>query len=230
MQPPLSFYETFIRRSEKIYKNRMSAYLKSISNASDSGKILVHSETVSEVLEGYQKVQKELNINSRLLIEVDDECKKDKSKLCSEIFDKKIRSIESEEHKTLLNNLSLMRALDRFITFLSEERSKYFDISLDSKIHKSNIQWHGGELELVQLIYSLKEAGYISNKEGITASVKCIAELLNFRLGNNWPSNLSENIHARNSDYIPEIFEKLIKGFNSYRRSRTEKKENNTPK
>jgi hypothetical protein len=94
------------------------------------------------------------------------------------------------------------------------------------------VKWEGqNETEFVQLIYSLFEAGYISNQNHeITKLVTQIASLFNFQLGKNWQSNLSKSINNTNFEYRPEIFDKIEQGFRNYRDKKINKNKKNSSK
>jgi hypothetical protein len=87
-----------------------------------------------------------------------------------------------------------------------------------SEIEK--LHWGGSEqTEFVQLIYSMIESGYITDKDkiGKYKIVQRFARFFNFPLNKNWEDNLSSSIHDRNNDYVPEIFRRLKSGWTIYR-------------
>ena len=102
----------------------------------------------------------------------------------------------------------------------------------EATIKMSQLKWKAdNETEFVQLVYSLYEAGYITNdNHSITKMVEQMADIFGLSLGNNWQSNLSKSINKRNIDYVPEIFGRLSEGFNKYKEKLIAKKKKNSSK
>lgn len=97
----------------------------------------------------------------------------------------------------------------------------------------TSLHWGGTiETEIVQLIYALIEIGYIQDKDNIGkySIVERFTKFLNFNLSKNWKDNLSSSVNDRNNDYTPEIFRKLVIGWNQYRDDRLQKNQSKRDK
>lgn len=108
-------------------------------------------------------------------------------------------------------------ATKKILQYIEDQRE------VEIKMAKSEIEklhWGGSEqTEFVQLIYSMIESGYITDKDkiGKYKIVQRFARFFNFPLNKNWEDNLSSSIHDRNNDYVPEIFRRLKSGWTIYR-------------
>jgi hypothetical protein len=118
--------------------------------------------------------------------------------------------------------------------YKSEVLSKEVIETVNTWIPKKNsttdspVSWIGtNETEFVQFIYALKEAGLIKHESNETGKlVESLAQLFNFELGQNWPSNFSTSINGRNSDYVPKVFDNLKKSYIDYANKIINKKKN----
>jgi hypothetical protein len=83
----------------------------------------------------------------------------------------------------------------------------------------SGIRWKEGatQVDFIQLVYALHESGLLRNeKQQVTKLVEDIAVLFNFKLGNNWQKNYSDNKNNRNHGYEIKIFSELEKSYKNY--------------
>lgn len=87
-------------------------------------------------------------------------------------------------------------------------------------LKNSQLKWTASKdtkNEFVQLIYGLHQAGFINNGQGeITKITEVLSEVFGLDLGKNWQSNHSASIHKANSDYQPQIFDKIKQAYIGY--------------
>lgn len=93
---------------------------------------------------------------------------------------------------------------------------------------KSGLKWTSSKdikNEFVQLIYGLHQAGFINNGTGeVTKITETLAEVFGLDLGKNWQSNHSASIHKANSDYQPQVFDKIKQAYLGYAVTQRENK------
>lgn len=93
---------------------------------------------------------------------------------------------------------------------------------------KSGLKWTSSKdikNEFVQLIYGLHQAGFINNGTGeVTKITETLAEVFGLDLGKNWQSNHSSSIHKANSDYEPQVFDKIKQAYIGYAATQRENK------
>jgi hypothetical protein len=66
-------------------------------------------------------------------------------------------------------------------------------------------------------MYLLYHSNLINNDTNeITKIVIDIAAFFDIELGSNWQSNLSKSKNARNSDYVPKIFDRIKTAYVNY--------------
>ena len=218
-------YNQFEREINKKYDALLNEYEIKIEKAQDNHKEKVHNNFVTNILVLHRQIQTSLGENSRFIIDLSEALLEDKTKNFESEFNLRFESIKPK-NKSVLQNLAELEAANKLFEFLY---SKY---NSEPEQAISNIKWQGKtELEFVQLVYALHEAGYLNNeKREITTLVKEMAKMFNYQLGEHWQSNLSDNINNRNTDYQPKIFDKLIKGFNDYRDRQIENNKKKKPK
>lgn len=133
------------------------------------------------------------------------------------LSEKKIHS------KTTIQILAKSSALNEISDFIYKNWIGNQEIETIEKLH-----WGGSEqTEFIQLIYALIESGYITEvdkKIGKYTTVERISNFFDFPLSKNWRDDLSSSIHDRNSDYQPEIFTNILRGWQKYRDTQIIKK------
>jgi hypothetical protein len=196
------------------YTILFNQYHAKIEKSHDDYKTIAHNHYVQEILKRHQLLQNSLGINSRFVLEIKETLLEDKSKNYENEFNSKWQLIKFKSKKVLLE-LAELEACDRIYELLKNK----FNSGTDATALFSKIIWKSKiELEFVQLIYALYEAGYLDNeKSEVTWIVKEVAKLFNYQLGEHWQSNLSDSVNNRNADYQPKIFDKLKKGYDDYR-------------
>ena len=229
-------YQIYLDETELQFQALVKDYEKRIEKAREGFKKKVHYEFWNYITrEEHLLIQRELGKYSHFIFQIKDEMENDKDAEFDILFNQKIVTAADTDSSTLLQNLSKLQALNNLIEYL-QVRGKNYHESEPSQIHDkktgSNLQWKGKtELEFVQLIYALHEAGFLENEEGeITTLVKQVANIFNFELGKNWQSNHSESVNDRNADYESKIFGKLAKAYASYREKLIDTKNKTTPK
>lgn len=224
-------YDKFETESKEFCSKELNEYENLMSRCRDEAKEKIHSEFLNKTLDKLNKKISGLNIYARFFIDLRDELDRDKGKEFSEVFNQRFNLIPSSKKPTILIQLSQLSAYQEMINFLHRESQKY-DVNRNKQFNNTSIKWIGSiELEFIQLIYALNEAGYLKNeKQQITTLVKDVANAFNLKLGSNWQSNLSDNINNRNADYHPAIFEKLKVSFEKYRSRQIEKNKKKKPK
>jgi hypothetical protein len=113
-----------------------------------------------------------------------------------------------------------------YLTYLSNLYKEVETGASALPANTSNLKWLGdNETEFVQFIYALKEAGFVGNDDrGIESLVMDFSRAFNYKLGDHWQSNHSSSIHKANSDYCPEIFDKLKLAYSNFRLEKIDKK------
>ena len=231
--------ETFEKLAENYLNGYVTEYKKKVKKAKEGFQAKAHYAYKDNIeRKEHIKIQNDLGSNGHFFFEIQDELEDDNDKEFASVFNEKFQSVSSVNKKKLLEDLARLESLNRLIKFLSQDGIKYRNVQVDeytkSEIDKliSTIKWNGNiELEFVQLIYSLHEAGYLTNKENqITTLVKQVAKAFNYELNDHWQSNLSDSVNNRNTDYQPKIFEKIIKGFATYRDKQIEINKKKKPK
>jgi hypothetical protein len=223
----------FLKKTKIKFDQILTEFNNKIEKARDGFKDKVHKVHLQEVLYPlHHKIQIDLGIYSHLLYKIQDELENDKTKVFEDVFNQKFESIEKENQKFIFDKLSELQALNDFFKYIRAKDLESKDEANEINHHKKSLVWKSKtELEFVQLIYSLHEAGYLNHeKNEITTLVTEVASLFNFELSKYWQSNLSDNINNRNSDYQPEIFDKLKLSFNEYRERQIEKNKKKKPK
>ncbi len=98
-------------------------------------------------------------------------------------------------------------------------------------IAKSVLKWTAPKdtkNEFVQLVYGLHQAGFINNGTGeIIKITETLGEVFGLDLGKNWQSNHSASIHKANSDYKPQVFDKIEQAYIRYATGQREHKKKN---
>jgi hypothetical protein len=213
-------YQKFEKKSKEKYADFLNEYRASINLSRNKDKLIAHNLFKNKIVDLERKTPVKLGIHSRFLIEIEDELKANKFKKIENEFDNKFKIITDTSKIKLLENLSEMDAIPRTLKYLFKEGKKYELKNKKQTATKTiNIQWKGkNSTEFAQFIYALFGAGYLTNdKSEITKLVVDTATVFNFKLTNNWQSNLSKSIHESNRDYQPEIFAALQKKYEEYR-------------
>lgn len=217
----------FENEQKKEYELLINTYLEKLRRARDDFKQKAHVNFVKHINEAYQSLQQKLGSkNQRFLIEIRDELEDDKDLDFELLFNQKFESLIDTNKNIFLKDIAKLEALDLMYTYSKNAGLKYrkYEENLENTAVKNiqestrTIKWTGKDLELVQLIYSLREGGFLTNEnDEITSLVNQVATAFNHKLSDYWQSNLSDSVNNRNNDYMPTIFQKLPKAFNDYR-------------
>lgn len=229
-----TYYNQFLKEKETIVTSLLKDYNEKNEKAQDGYQDNVRNKFLNNLYPLTREKQTELGtINQRFFLDLEETLLEDKHKNIELEFEKKFNLIEGD--KVLI--LKKLTELQAYLEVIQTIRAQGKDVESASELSEGEevintpIHWKGKELEFVQLVYSLFEAGYLKNdKEEITNLVKQIAKAFNYRLSESWQSNLSDCVLNRNSDYEPKIFGKLIESFNAYRKERIENHKNISPK
>lgn len=212
-------YSTFCKCRDAYYKKLQAEYDTAIDNATDSYKINAHHIFAQEVL---RKEEKHLNsILSNIpnfYHDVAFDTKLNKRLNLSEHFNAKYAALKGKSN-SLLKSIGEREGLSLIYDYWHKQ--DFRSIGNDNEGHTfiSDIEWIGkNETEFLLLIRTLHHAGLLrSTSNSKTKLVTDMAKLLNFNLGKNWQVNLSTNIHKRNADYTPPIFDVLKESYQSLR-------------
>ena len=226
------YYKEYIKLKANHIQSIDSEYEQAINKARDKG--AAHSKFLSELNKRFVSVQNKLGLHNRLMLDVQEIYDHDNTKEYSEIFNEKINVIPRLSRMAILKDVSYYEALNESFVRIRVKgqilnshviEPATNDIPTASVDGDTKPQWKGGETEFVQLIYSLFEAGYLTNnKKAITKLVEEAAKAFSFNLGSYWQQNFSSSINDTSVSYDPEIFENIHQAFNKYRDKRIEKK------
>jgi hypothetical protein len=139
--------------------------------------------------------------------------------------EKALKKLALNERKllTLLIRHTAFREMQKRLPTMFEEK----DASLKSK-KSDSLQWTSAKdtkNEFVQLVYGLHQSGFINKGQGeITKITEALAEIFGLDLGKNWQSNHSASIHKANSDYQPQVFDKIKQAYLGYAVTQRENK------
>lgn len=231
-------YKRFDIKANKELQGLIKGYKAKMEKPDEKFKERVHFKYLNEIRKDHLAVQTDLGVYKHFYSETIEEAE-DEGKNLDSWFNEKFIVITDTNKEVLLKNLAKLEALNRLFEYLQREGVKYQTIEnsqvvTDVKVSppKTSIHWKSNrELEFVQLIYALHEAGYLNNEEEeITKLVKQVAASFNYKLGDHWQSNLSDCINNRNIDYSPKIFENLQKAFSNYRERQIEFNKKKRPK
>jgi len=232
---PFSLFEAEVKAG---YDRLVKEYLAKLDKARDGFKGKAHNSFVKHTNDSYQVLQQKLGTkNQRFLIEIRDQLEDDKDLNFELLFNKNFDHLNNTNKKSFLKDIAALEALDEMFKYLRESGLKFRKLengsenaisTHPSKVGNSRaIKWKGKDLELVQLIYSLREGGFLTNQsDEITSLVAQVAKAFNHELSEHWQSNLSDSVNNRNNDYVPAILQKLPKAFNEYRDRMLENRKN----
>lgn len=228
-----TYYNQFLKEKKKVSTTFFKDYNEQIERAQEGYEQNITHKFLNNLHIKNREKQTELGINQRFFLELEVSLLEDRHKNIEIEFEKKFTLIAGDK-LSILKNIAELQAYLEVIQAIKEQIEDFENVnefSEDEEIINTSIQWKGKELEFVQLVYSLYEAGYLTNnKEEITNLVKQLAKVFNYELSESWQSTLSDCVLNRNSDYEPKIFRKLIESFNDYRKERIETHKNITPK
>jgi hypothetical protein len=215
-------YIVFKKLSEKYFEKFKENYQNKINLAIESKRTVVHYQFL-DILINVEKIklESELGQKFRIIYELEEEFGVDSSLSKEDIFNLKIEKYPKKEHKKLIENLAKYDSIIKLYDCISKD-SMYALKTLESNKlpqNTSGIRWKEGatQVDFIQLVYALHESGLLRNeKQQVTKLVEDIAVLFNFKLGNNWQKNYSDNKNNRNHGYEIKIFSELEKSYKNY--------------
>ncbi len=205
----------YLKEYEIEYQSRMNL-------ANDEKKSAVHQFFLDYLLYTEKfNIELELGQNFRIIHELDEEFGIDSTLSKSDIFNKRIEAHPKKEHKKLIDNLAKYDSIIKFYDYISIDSPYAVKTNESNKLpqNTSGIRWKEGatQVDFIQLVYALHESGLLRNeKQQVTKLVEDIAVLFNFKLGNNWQKNYSDNKNNRNHGYEIKIFSELEKSYKNY--------------
>lgn len=216
-----SSYKNFLKQKDLTLKKLIGEYEQGILKARD--KSLKHRTIYNQLNNEHRVLQSKLASNSRIIIESEDAYALGDLKEMDELFDERIKVLKNK--KEIIDLLAQLYGISEFFNYWKKMDSVYRELTeektVENPIEKniSPLIWCGeNSTEFLQLIYSLYEAGLVTNKSNKkTELVSQFAKAFNVKLSDNWQSNLSKSINERNYNYVPEIFERIKKSFIRYR-------------
>jgi len=170
-------------------------------------KIYAENSFIEETNNTYRIMQNKFANFSRFLSEIEEKRELDINFFGDKEFDK----FNSNDIQTI----AILAATKSFLNAYYKSK----DIKKETRDGKSDILWKGeSQIEFILLIMSLYESKMISNSDDkINKLINQVADVLNFDLGANWRSLLSETLKERVEDYKPTIIEKIESGFDILR-------------
>ncbi len=150
------------------------------------------------------------------------------------IYRYRIRNLKMQNKQLLIlrNAISITEQAIESFNFKYTKEELPIQQNLDEKIKtkikaKSEIVWNDDKVGLIQLIKSLIKVkailiGPLRENEAVTI----ISKFLNISINKNNLSSFSRAIHSNNVDYQPEIFGKIIKGYQIIEHQKRERLEN----
>ncbi|QNA46128.1 RteC domain-containing protein [Lacibacter sediminis] len=218
MKQKTTFFQVFEKKRNEIQNIMLEKYRETIEQARDESKLEIHSKELNELYNAHRQQLYKLGKNSRFLIEIDDSLKANKNETFENLFNANILQISKKEGDGVIIDLAQLDAISKAISEIRRLTNEYLTEDKKENVSKQiELQWKGGELELVHLVYSLFHAKLLTNgKNQITHLVEQVAEAFNHKLGKNWQINLSESINDRKADYQPKVIEKIVKAYTDY--------------
>jgi len=208
-------YSEFIKERNLKLELLKAKYKSAIKKPKKQFKLEVHSVFFKTMNDEYIVLAQKIAPHYNFLQEIMTEHNHDPSKKISDLFDSKIKEITVAKFELMLQDLILNEAMNLFFTYLNKKFEELKPQNLNESPIQSALKWNAdNETELIQLIYALNKAGYISGN--ITKIVPEFASLMNFPLGKNWKINHSSSIHNRKDGYQVKLFEKLKEKYNEY--------------
>ena len=223
MKQKNTYYNQFLKEKNKLVTSLLKEYKEKIDKAQDSYQQNISNKFFYNLHTKNREKQTELGVNQRFFIELEESLLEDKFKKIEIEFEKKISLIEGDKVSILKNIADLQSYLEVIQTIREQEKDLESKNEFNEKEELTNspIQWKGKELEFTQLIYSLFNAGYLTNQgDEKTKLVKQVAKAFNFNLGEGWLKNLHECARERNNDYQPKVFTKLIESWENLRKEK----------
>jgi hypothetical protein len=221
-----SSYKSFSKYKEDAFEKLKISYELKVSKASNKKKVSLGFQDDLSRSE-YKKIQIELGAYSNVIISIKDELERDVNKEFEHLFNDASKSFPTKKKTSIIQLLAKLDAMDEFFYYWENQE-------LNSKnelrnVEKEKVIWKGkSQTEFVQLIYMLFHSKLVSNESNlITKLVPEIAELLNFKLTENWKNDISSSIHKTKIGYQPPILEKLRSAFDSYKDEKIDKKRKN---
>jgi hypothetical protein len=233
------YYTEYDKISNDLFNERKEEYMQYVDKARDwktAHQKFVDTVTIPMINQYNIELRNFGMVDINFFNDLEEVYKLDKTKDRPQIFNDMVQKIEQSKRNESVLHLSRMNFQAKWVSFWLDQykqRDRIHEYAPNEEIYneefQSPVSWKAdNETEFVQLIYALYEAGYIEHEEkGMTKLIEDFAYLLNFPLGKNWQVNHSTSIHKRNSDYAPQIFDKLNKAYEDFRIKKINKKKNN---
>lgn len=213
-----NIYNNYISKTEKLIAEKTKAINKTFKNARNINTAVAKLYDEERVV--FNELQNKIEDIGLSSFFRDIEIALDLDKKTTEKMAFDERMFNDADTDLKIEILAQFSATKRIIQFIDDQREVEIEKSEIEKLHWGGIE----QTEFVQLIYSMIESGFITDKDkiGKYKIVQRFARFFNFPLNKNWEDNLSSSVNDRNNSYEPEIFNRLKTGWTNYRDSRLE--------